>query len=678
MFEYPPARKDDVVDDYHGTPVADPYRWMEDPADSEVVDWGEAQSTLAIDFLRELSMREAMRDRLTTLWNTPRQSPPTHRQGRYFFFKNDGLQDQPEMRLSDKLDGDSRPVIDPNTFSDDGTVALSNYALSKDGRLLAYATSSGGTDWQSVRIHDVDGGTESDETLEWMRFTGIAWTPDSAGFYYSRYPETGDREDSASTLHNKVYYHHVGTPQSDDVLVYERPDEPTFGFSPVVSDQGDYLWLYVWHAAINRNRIYYRPLDSDGDFIRLIDEPDAEYSPLGVIDGVMFVETDKDAPRGRVIAYDLAQPDASPREIVPEGDDAIGMSTIAGGQIVIVYLHNAHHQIKTFNLDGSPLMQLTLPDMGKVLEWQSQHDHHELFVSFESYLYAPSVFRFDLESGERTTLFRSETTVDTEQFAATQVFYPSKDGTQVSMFLVHRKDIDLNGENPTLLYAYGGFSIPILPTYEPQILNWVDQGGVYAVANLRGGSEYGEAWHQGGMLENKQNVFDDFISAGEWLVAQKYTRPGKLGIMGRSNGGLLVAAVMLQRPDLFGAVICNVPVTDMLRYHRFTAGRYWTAEYGNAEENADHFAFLYKYSPVHNVKDGESFPATLILSADLDDRVVPMHAKKFAAALQHAQAGDRPIILRLDTRSGHGHGKPTSKWIEEWADIHAFLMQHLV
>ena len=675
---YPPARRDDVVEDYHGTPVADPYRWMEDPSDDDVKAWGEAQAKLAFDYLEELPMRPQLREGLQKLYDRERYNAPFERGEWYYFFHNNGLQNQAVLYRSKSLDGEHEQVLDPNQFSEDGTVALGNWSITKDGTLLAYSTTDGGTDWQTIHILDVDKGEHFEEKLKWCRFTGMTWDAGNEGFYYSRYPETDDLEDSKSTFNQKLYYHKLDTPQSDDVLMYERPDAPELGFFPTITDDKKYLVLSVWQGAINRNRIYYRLLDSDDDFVRLLDDADAEYNFIGSVGDDFLIATDNNAPMKRVIAIDVNKPDKSNwRTIIPEGDDPINNIVITNEQLVVHKMHNAHSTLSIYTLDGEHIRDVALPTLGTVQAAYGERSSSQMFIEFTSFLYPASAFKYDFNSDELTPIFTTDDSFDASEYETTQVFYPSKDGTQVSMFITHKKGIELDSSHPTLLYGYGGYSIPLTPAFAPHIINWLQHGGVYAVANLRGGSEYGEAWHQGGMLHTKQNTFDDFIAAAEWLGENGYAGKGKVAIMGRSNGGLLVAACMTQRPDLFGAVICNVPVTDMLRFHRFTAGRFWTPEYGNAEENSEHFEFLYKYSPIHNVKAGEQYPPTLVLSADLDDRVVPMHAKKFAAELQWHQGGDAPILLRLDTRSGHGHGKPVSKWIDEWADIQAFLMQYI-
>jgi prolyl oligopeptidase len=670
-FDYPETRRDEsVVDNYHGTPVPDPYRWLEDPDAEETQAWVQAQNTLTRDYLSEISAWTSIEQRLTRLYDFPRFEGTPGRYGdRYFFRKNDGLQNQSVLYGQQGLDGETQALLDPNTLSDDGTIALMQTHFNKDGSRMVYSLSSGGSDWQTLRVRDVVTSEDYPETLDYVKFAGVAWHED--GFFYNRYPEPGPGNEQGN-LHNQVYYHRLNTAQAEDTLVYARPDAPELAFNPFMTDDGAYLMLHVWHGAINRNRIYYRPADSDGEFIRLLDDADAEYGFAGNAGATFFFYTDLDAPKGRIITID-----DSMREIVPEGDGVIEQATIINGQLVLNVLENANHKLKIYDLDGAYVQDVPLPGPGTVAALSGKQDHTQMFFSFQSYLYPPTIFQYDFETGEVTVWGKAGVVFDADAYVTEQVWYPSKDGTQVSMFITHKKGLALTGDHPTILYGYGGFSISLTPGFAPHILNWLEMGGIYAVANLRGGSEYGEAWHQAGMLANKQNVFDDFIAAAEWLIDNQYTKTERLVIMGGSNGGLLVSACMVQRPDLFGAVICQVPVTDMLRYHRFTAGRYWTPEYGNAEEDPEHFNFLIAYSPLHNVQPGATYPPILILTADHDDRVVPMHAEKFAATIQAADSGANPLLLRFDLRSGHGMGKPTSKIIDQWADIQAFLVRNL-
>ena len=666
--------KGDTVEDYHGTKVADPYRWLEDPESDETKAWVEEQNEVTFDYLKSIPYREQIRERLTKLWDYPKYSAPYKKGGRYFFSKNDGLQNQSVLYMQETLESEPVLVLDPNTFSADGTVALTGSSLSEDGRLLAYGTSSSGSDWQENRIRRIDDGSDYPEVIRWCRFAGIAWRHDNAGFYYNRWPEPGTVPQEDQSNYSRVYWHTLDTPQDEDKLVYERPDAKELSFSPSITDDGAYLVLIVWHGTDSENRLYYREVNSDGPFVRLLDDADAMYSVVGNSGPIFYIHTDLDAPRGRIIAIDLRSPERQHwQEIVPQKDDVIAFASMINGQFVVTYMHDAHHQMMIYDLDGSFEHEIPLPTLGSVVEISGKPEDTEMFVSFTSYLFPPTTYHYDFPSSALTLFRRPEVQFDTDDYETVQVFYPSKDGTRIPMFLTYKKGLQLDGNNPTFLYGYGGFNISLTPAFAVSRLLWLEHGGIFALANLRGGNEYGEEWHKAGMLEKKQNVFDDFIAAGEWLIAHKYTSTPKLAINGGSNGGLLVSACMVQRPDLYGAVVCAVPVIDMLRYHKFTIGRFWTGEYGNAELNAEHFKFMYAYSPLHNIKDGVAYPATLILSADTDDRVVPAHAKKFAARLQEANGGPNPILLRIETKAGHGLGKPTAKVIEEMTDTYAFL-----
>jgi prolyl oligopeptidase len=673
-MQYPQARRDGVVDDYHGVPVADPYRWLEDSSSPDTVAWSEAQRALTRPYLDSSPARERIVRRVTALTDYPKHGLPIRKGPRYFATHNPGLENQPVLYQMERLDGPRRVVIDPNAFSPDGTVAIEGLFYSEDGTLAAYSTSSGGSDWQEIRIRDVDTGTDHAETIQWCKFTNVAWRKDNSGFYYSRYPDPGGRPEAEQVTDMKVYWHALGTPQLEDRLVYERPDAKELGFLPSVTKDGRYLVLHVWHGTDRRNRLYYREEGSQGQMVRLLDEQDAGYDFLGNDGTLFYFRTDLDAPRGRVVAIDVAHPErASWRELVAEQDAVLSFATMVNDRFVLVYERDAHHQLQVHELDGTFSHTIELPTFGSITGLAGEREDRELFLGFTSFLRPPSVYRYDFATRTLSLLYGASVDLDTERYETRQVFYQSKDGTRVPMFLTHRKGLVLDGRNPTILYGYGGFKISLLPAYSELVAHWVEHGGVYAVANLRGGNEYGEQWHEAAMLERKQNVFDDFIAAAEWLVAGGYTSPSRLASYGGSNGGLLVAACMLQRPELFGAVLCAVPVTDMLRYHKFTVGRYWVVEYGNAEESPEHFRFLLAYSPLHNVRKGVAYPATLILTADTDDRVVPAHAKKFAAALQAATGGDAPVMLRLEPKAGHGHGKPVYKRRDEICDCLTFL-----
>jgi prolyl oligopeptidase len=674
-YTYPAARVSDVVDDYHGTKVADPYRWMEDPEAAETVAWVSAENQLTREFIDGFAGRPAIEERLTKLWNYPRYSLPYKRGDRYFFSKNDGLQNQSVLYMQKSLTGDPVMVLDPNKLSEDGTIAVSATAYSKDGKLLGYGLSSKGSDRQEIKIRTVDTGKDYDEVLKWCKFASIAWKQDDSGFYYDRFPEEGTVPEEDLDAYNRVYWHKLGTPQASDVLVYEDPEHKDWGFGPSITDDGKYLGLYVSHGTDERNGIYFREVNKDGEFVKLLEIGEARFNPIDNIGSVWYFDTNLDAPKSRVIAIDVAKPDrANWREVIPQGNDPISFASMVNNQLVVAYLHDAHHVIKIYDTSGKLDKDLELPTIGSVFGLSGERKDTEMFFALTSFLYPTTSFRYDFKKQEVSIFRRPEVAFDASNYETRQVFYNSKDGTRVPMFITGKKGLALDGTNPTILYGYGGFNQSMTPYFSVSGAFWLESGGVYAVANIRGGEEYGEEWHQGGILDRKQNVFDDFIAAAEWLIANKYTSTPRLAIEGGSNGGLLTAACMLQRPDLFGAIIAEVPVTDMLRYHKFTIGRYWASDYGTSDD-PEQFKFLYAYSPVHNVKTGVTYPPALITTADTDDRVVPMHAKKFAAALQAADTGENPILIRIETKAGHGGGKPTTKRIEEASDVYAFLFK---
>ncbi|MCP4613599.1 MAG: S9 family peptidase [Planctomycetes bacterium] len=675
---YPQAHRDSIVDVYHGTEVPDPYRWLEDADAEETQSWVAKQNELTSDFLSTVPVRRKIETRLKKLMNYPRYSAPYKRGGRYFFRKNDGLQNQSVLYCQKTLDSQPAVVINPNLLSTDGTVALSTTAVSEDGTLLAYAVSRSGSDRQEIKIRTIDSGQDYEETIQWCRFTSVAWKHDSTGFFYNRFPDPNTVPVEDQTNYSRVYWHKLGTPQSHDKLIYERPDNKELGFSPFVTEDGKFLILYVYHGTDPKNRIYYRPVESSGPFVRLLDNADARYDFIGNVDSIFFFNTDLGAPRGRIIAIDINNPaPADWYTILPQTKDVIDYVAFVNNHFVVTYMHNVHHQLKIYDINGDFIREIPLPALGRVGSLSGRQSDTEMFFSFTSFLFPNTNYRYNFSNDKLAIFQKPQIDFDSSGYQTTQVFYHSKDGTRVPMFITHKKGLKLNGNNPTLLYAYGGFNISIKPSFSVSVINWLQMGGVYCVANLRGGCEYGETWHQAGMLDQKQNVFDDFIAAAEWLITNKYTNVKKLAIRGGSNGGLLVSACMLQRPDLFGAVICQVPVTDMLRYHKFTVGRYWVPEYGNAEASAEHFKYLYAYSPLHNVKAGVDYPPIIVTSADTDDRVVPSHAKKFVATIQEKAAGKNPILLRVETKAGHGGGKPITKVIEEQADIYAFLFKVL-
>lgn len=684
-FRYPETKKVDQTDDFHGTKVADPYRWLEDDVrtNKEVADWVEAENKVTSAFLESIPEREKIRKRLTELWNYERYSSPFKEGGRTFFFKNDGLQNQNVLYVQESLAAEPRVLIDPNAWSKDGTIALGDLTVADDGKRLCYAVAEAGSDWNTWRVMEIDSTTVLPDELKWSKFSSASWTTDGEGFFYCRYPEPQEGQAFQSlNLNQKVCYHRAGTPQSEDVLVYERPDQPEWGFAPTVSEDGRYLILTSWKGTADKYRVFYKDLHEPfGLPVPLIDEFENEYTFLGNDGPVFYFRTDLAAPKKRIVAIDTRV--ATPQnfkehvaEIVPQSDDVLDEVNFVGNMFVCSYLHDAATQVKLFTPQGKSVREVKFEGLGTASGFAGKRTDTETFYSFSSFATPPSIYRYDLLTGESELLRRAEVDIDPALYEVKQVFYQSKDGTKVPMFISHRKGLKLDGNNPTLLYGYGGFSIPLTPGFSISRVAWMEMGGVFAMANLRGGGEYGEDWHLAGTKLHKQNVFDDFIAAAEWLVANNYTSPKKLAIQGGSNGGLLVGAAMTQRPDLFAAALPAVGVMDMLRFHKFTAGRFWVDDYGSADDPAE-FKAIYAYSPLQNLKDGVDYPATLITTADTDDRVVPGHSFKFAARLQEAHKGPDPVLIRIETRAGHGAGKPTEKIIEEVADQWAFLVKTL-
>jgi prolyl oligopeptidase len=679
-INYPESRRVEQVDDYHGLKVADPYRWLEDPDSAETRAWVAAQNKVTSSYLAATPDLEGIRKRLTELWNYERYSVPVKQGGRYFFSKNDGLQNQNVLYWLDRLDGTPKILIDPNTLSDDGTVALVGTTVSENGKLLAYGLSSAGSDWQEWRVREVETGKDLTDHLRWVKFSGAAWTHDSQGFYYSRYDEPREgRQLEDANFYQKLYYHRLGTPQSADELVHQRPDQKEMGFIANVTEDGRYLLIHAWRGTETENGIFYKDLQQPGSKVtELLGSFDAAYHFIGNEGSVFWFQTDLKAPKGRVIAIDLKKPDsASWRELIPQAMETLEGVGCLNDSFLAVYLKDAHTQVRVFDLSGKLLREVDLPGLGTAGGFSGERTDKETFYAFTSFTTPGTIYRYDLTTGKSSVFRRPQITgFDPNQYETRQVFFPSKDGTPVPMFITHKKGLKLDGTNPTYLYGYGGFGVSMTPAFSLSHVVWMERGGVYAVASLRGGGEYGEEWHQAGSKLKKQNVFDDFIGAAEWLIANGYTGKGRLAIAGGSNGGLLVAACMAQRPDLFGAVVVAVGVLDMLRFHKFTIGWGWVSDYGSPDDPKD-FKALYAYSPYHNLKPGTAYPPTLITTADHDDRVVPAHSFKFAAALQNAQGSPAPILIRIETRAGHGGGKPVSKKIEETADELSFLFHEL-
>jgi prolyl oligopeptidase len=678
-WHYPAARRSEQVDDYHGVLVPDPYRWLEDPRSPETRHWIGQQNDLTFGYLQRLPQRDWLRQRLERLWNYERWSVPISTGGRYFYLYNNGLQNQSVLYVQDTLEAEPRVLLDPNTLSPDATVALVDFEVSPDGRFVAYALSEAGSDWRQWRVREVDTARDRDDHLLWSKFSGAAWSADSAGFYYARYDEPDpERRFEATNYHQKLYYHRLGTTQADDQLVYARPDHKEWGFAPRVTDDGRYLVIHVWRGSDRRNAIFYRDLQQESaPVVELIPEFDASHQFVGNDGRTFWLLTDYQAPRYRVVAVDLDRPQRTAwREVIAEAADALRDVAAVGGRLVATYLHDAHHVVRVFGLDGRLQRVVELPGVGSVGGFSGRMDDRYTFYSFSGFTTPGEIYRYDVHTGQSTLFRRPKLGIDPDRYVTRQEFCTSRDGTQVPLFITHRHDLPRDGRRPALLYGYGGFNISLSPGFSVSNLVWMELGGVYAMANLRGGGEYGRAWHEAGRLANKQNVFDDFIAAAEHLIAQRYTCPARLAISGRSNGGLLVGACLTQRPDLFAAAVPGVGVLDMLRYHRFTIGWAWVAEYGSADD-PQQFPWLLAYSPLHNIRPGTRYPATLILTADHDDRVVPAHSFKFAAALQHAQAAAAPVLIRVETSAGHGAGKPVAKQIEEAADVLAFLTDQL-
>jgi prolyl oligopeptidase len=676
---YPTISKSDQIDNYHGTAVADPYRALEDPDTEETKAWVEAQNQVTFSYLNEIPAREKIKQRLTKLWDYEKYGTPFKEGESYFYFKNDGLQNQSVLYTLPTLESEPRVLLDPNQLSEDGTVALSGIAISENGQLLAYGLSSSGSDWQEWKVRDIATGEDLQDHLQWIKFSGAAWTHDHQGFFYSRYDEPNEKTKLEDVnYYQKLYYHKLGTQQSEDILIYHRSDEKEWGFGGNVTEDGKYLIISIWLGTDSKNLVFYKDLTNlNSEIIELINQFAADYSFIDNDDHIFYFRTDLNAPKGRVIAIDTKKPTSENcQEIIPQAVETLESVGILNNQFVADYLQDAHSQIKIFDLKGNFIREVELPGIGSASGFGGKRHDTETFYSFTSFTTPGTIYHYDMKTGKSEIFRQPNVDFNADEYETKQVFYESKDGTKVPMFITHKKGIKLDGNNPTYLYGYGGFNISLTPSFSVSLLIWLEMGGVYAVPNLRGGGEYGEEWHQAGMKEKKQNVFDDFITAAEWLIANNYTKPAKLAIGGGSNGGLLVGACMTQRPDLFGAALPAVGVMDMLRFHKFTIGWAWVAEYGSSE-NAAEFTNLYAYSPLHNLKPGIAYPPTLIITADHDDRVVPAHSFKFAAALQAAHNGNAPVLIRIEIKAGHGAGKPTAKIIEEAADKWGFLVRVL-
>jgi prolyl oligopeptidase len=676
---YPVAKKVAQVDDYHGTKVADPYRWLEDPDSPDSRAWIDAENKLTFSYLEQIPERKAIKDRLTELWNYERFTAPEQESGRYFFTRNTGLQNQNVVYWLDKLNGEPKMLLDPNTFSADGTVALTSTSASNNGKLFLYGSSASGSDWQEFRVRDVDSGKDLPDVIRWVKFSSASWMHDDKGFFYSRYDEPKAGSILRDTNYfQKLYFHRLGTLQSEDVLVYERPDAKEMQFGGQVTEDGHYLVITVFQGTDPRNRLYYKDLTRKGaSVVKLLDDFDASYQFIGNDGPVFWIMTNLDAPRQRLIEVDTRHPErANWKPLIPESKDKLESLSVINDKFIGVYLKDAHSDVRVHDLSGKFLSNVDLPGIGTVEGFAGKRTDKETFYSYTSFTTPVSIYRYDAVTGESSPFRSPKLSFNPADYETEQVMYASKDGTRAPLFITHKKGIKLDGQNPTLLYGYGGFNVNITPEFRVSRIVWMEMGGVYAQAVLRGGGEYGEQWHQAGTKLHKQNVFDDFIAAAEWLQKNNYSSPAKLAIQGGSNGGLLIGASITQRPDLFGAALPAVGVMDMLRFHKFTIGWAWTSDYGSSDD-AEQFKAIYAYSPLHNLKPGTKYPPTLITTADHDDRVVPAHSFKFAATMQADQAGDAPVLIRIETKAGHGAGKPVTKMIEEVTDQWAFLVRNL-
>ncbi len=675
-MKYPETKTVDQVDEYFGTKIADPYRWLEDDHAEDTKAWVKAQNKVTFDFLNKIPYRNKIKERLTEMWNYPKTSAPFKRKGHYFMYKNSGLQNQSVIYIMKDLNDEGKIFLDPNTLSKDGTVALTNFAISDDGKYAAYGISRGGSDWREFYVRDIKTGKDLKDHILWAKFSSIAWYKD--GFFYTRYPKPEENMAlSGVNKNSKVYYHKIGDDQSKDKLIYEDPKNPQIGFGVQVTDDKSYLIIYTSEST-SGNGLYIKSLKKRNAKIeKIVTDFKYDYAVLGHYNNVLYVKTNEGAPRYRVVQINPKKPAKKYwKTLIPEKDVVLTGIGAVGNQLIANYMKDAHSQIKIFNMDGTFKKDLKV-DLGTVSGFHGDIDDKITFFTVTNFTTPSTIYKYDIPNDKVTLYKKSAIDFDASKYETKQVFYPSKDGTKVPMFIVHKKGLKLDGKNPTLLYGYGGFNISLTPSFRISILPWLENGGVYAIANLRGGGEYGEEWHKAGTIMKKQNVFDDFIAAAEYLIDNKYTDNKHLGIQGGSNGGLLVGAVTNQRPDLFQVAIPQVGVMDMLRYHEFTIGRYWATDYGTSKDSKEMFEYLKAYSPLHSVKKGADYPAIMVTTADHDDRVVPAHSFKYIATVQNTETGNNPTIIRIETQAGHGAGTPTTKAIEQVADALSFLWYNM-
>ncbi len=682
-IKYPNTYRDTTIDNYFGTRVPAPYRWMEKQNSPKVEAWVEEENRVTFNYLDKIPFRDRINRRITKLWNYAKVGVPSQHEGRLFYSRNTGLQNQSPVYMEKETRGKARMVLDPNKLSPDGSIALLEYDASPDGKYLCYGLSQGGSDWEEFHVRNLATGKDFPDTVHWVKFSGIAWTKDNNGFFYSRFPEPKKGQAlMTEAVGQELFYHKTGTPQSEDKLFYNLKDYPGWFVGGSVTDDGRYLFITLNKGTESRNKVFYVDLkdpehpDLSSPINPLFEKDNAEYYPIGNAGTTIFLQTTHDAPNRKIVSFNINHP--SPKNwktVVPETRNVIQGSLIAGGHVVVNYLVDAKSEVSIFSLDGKDKTDLKLPGIGTVGELSGRTDSPVLFYAFTSYLYPTTVFRYDLRTGKSAAFHAPHVDFSPKEFVTKQVFYHSKDGTRIPMFITMKKRTKLDGENPTLLYAYGGFDISITPSFSPVNVAWLEMGGIYAVANIRGGGEYGEAWHHAGMLGKKQNVFDDFIAAAEYLIREDYTSTPRLGIEGYSNGGLLVGACETERPDLFGAVYAGAGVMDMLRYQKFSAGVAWVPEYGSSADSTA-FQWLIKYSPVQNIRPGTCYPPTIVTTADHDDRVVPSHSYKFTAAMQHDQACNDPVLIRVETKTSHNY-MPTDKRIAQSADVLSFMAYNL-
>ena len=676
---YPQARRTDFSEVLHGIEVPDPYRWMEDIDSEETVAWVKEQTGLMQEYIAQIPQREAIQKRMTELWNYEKFGTPYRKGDRIFYFHNDGLQNQNVLFWQESLEGEGKVVIDPNTFSEDGTVALSSVAISSDGKKIAYSVSESGSDWVEWHVRDVDTAADLPDVIRWSKFSGASWTKDNEGFFYSGFDEPSSEEAFRGTnLNQKLYYHRVGTPQSEDKLIYKNDDEPKWGYWGGVTDDGKYLIVIIRQGTLRKFNITLIDLKNpDAAPIDLMTDFKALYIYVGNDGDTFYFSTDLDAPMNRIVAIDIHNcAEENWKTIIPEQEEALVETSYVNGEFLTTYLQDAKSVLRVYDKTGKLIDEPEAPGMGTIEGFGGRPEDTDVFFVYASFTTPATVYRYDLTT-RKVELFRApQLNFNTDDYTTKQVFYPSKDGTMIPMFITHRKDIEINANTPLHLYAYGGFNISRLPEFSVPYLTWMEMGGIFAVANLRGGGEYGEKWHEAGTKHKKQNVFDDFIAAAEYLIAEGYTSTPKLSISGRSNGGLLVGACITQRPDLYGAALAIVGVMDMLRFTKFTIGWAWVSDYGSPDD-PEEFKTLLTYSPYHNIKEGTAYPPTMVITADHDDRVFPAHSFKFGAAMQYAQAGENPILMRIESKAGHGAGKPVAKIIDDFSDQWAFLYKHL-